>query len=120
MADLQWTSPEEPCPVKALISRSQKKNMLVLFFDCAGGVHMEFADKRTINTEKYIQILRLFRESVWKKCPHLWIHQTDKFILLQDYALAHTSNLAADYFHKVDTELLSHPPYSPDLAPCDF
>ena len=120
MADLQCTTPEEPCPVKALRSRSQKKTMLVLFFDCQGVVHLEFVDKGMITTERYIQILRRFRESVRRKRPQLWIHQRDKFILLQDSASAHTSNLAAEYFHKVDMDLLSHPPYSPDLAPCDF
>ena len=28
--------------------------------------------------------------------------------------------MAADYYHMVNMDLLSHPPYSPDLAPCDF
>ena len=53
-----------------------------------------------------------------KKRPHKWINRD--FVLLQDNAPAHTSVLAADLFHTVQQELLSHPPYSPDLAPCDY
>ncbi len=120
LADCQWCSPVEPRPVKALRARSMKKTMLVLFFDDEGVVHSEFRDQGvgTINTATYIKILRRFRESVRRKRPHKW--QGRQFTLLQDNAPAHTSVLAAEYFHKTQMELISHPPYSPDLAPCDY
>ncbi len=118
LADYQWCSPVETCPTKALRARSTKKTMLVLFFDDEGVVHHEFRDRGMINTKVYIQVLRRFRESVRRRRPHKWLNRN--FILLQDNAPAHTSNLAAEYFHRTEMELMSHPPYSPDLAPCDY
>ncbi len=50
VADLQWCSPVEPRPVKALRARSTSKTMLVLFFDDEGVVHLEFKDQGTIDT----------------------------------------------------------------------
>ena len=38
----------------------------------------------------------------------------------QDNAPVHNSILVTDYLTKMSIETLPHPPYSPDLAPCDF
>ena len=41
-------------------------------------------------------------------------------LLHHDNAPAHTSHVATATIHDCGFELLSHPPYSPDLAPSDF
>jgi transposase len=41
-------------------------------------------------------------------------------ILHHDNAPAHTSHLVQQFLAKHDTAQLQLPPYSPDLAPCDF
>ena len=41
-------------------------------------------------------------------------------LLLQDNALAHTSQFAMSAAIECGFEILSHPPYSPDIAPSDF
>ena len=38
----------------------------------------------------------------------------------QDNALVHNSILVTDYLTKMGIKTVPHPPYSPDLAPCDF
>ena len=38
----------------------------------------------------------------------------------QDNAPVHNSILATDYLTKMGIKTVPHPPYSPDLAPCDF
>ena len=38
----------------------------------------------------------------------------------QDNAPVHNSILVTDYLTKMGIKILSHPPYSQDLAPCDF
>ena len=38
----------------------------------------------------------------------------------QDNAPVHNSILVTDYLTKMDIKTVPHPPYSPDLAPCDF
>ncbi len=45
--------------------------------------------------------------------------QTDReFVIQHDNASPHTSNMTLGFLF--DQDLLAHPPYSPDLAPCDF
>ena len=41
-------------------------------------------------------------------------------ILLHDNARPHTANLMRDKLQRVGWETPQHPPYSPDLSPCDF
>ncbi len=121
-ANMQWLGHEEPRPSKALRSRSQKKVMLVLFFDHAGVIHIEFLNRnRRINSEVYIEILRRMRESLCRKHPVLWANHN--WFLHQDNAPCHVFVEVADYLFTVDMAeyLWPHPPpYSPDLAPCDF
>ena len=38
----------------------------------------------------------------------------------QDNVPVHNSALVTDYLTKMDIKTVLHPPYSPDLAPCDF
>ncbi len=44
--------------------------------------------------------------------------QDREFIIQQDNASCHTSNRTIAFLFNQD--LLAHPPYSPDLAPCDY
>ena len=37
-----------------------------------------------------------------------------------DNASAHTANATVDFLQANSVRPLTHPPYSPDLAPCDF
>jgi transposase len=41
-------------------------------------------------------------------------------LLLRDNARPHTARATIDVLETLKFELLSHPPYSPDLAPSDF
>jgi len=41
-------------------------------------------------------------------------------IILQDNARPHAAQAVADLFNRWGWEVLYHPPYSPDLSPCDF
>ena len=38
----------------------------------------------------------------------------------EDNAPVHNSILVTDYLTKMGIKIIPHPPYSPDLAPCDF
>ena len=45
---------------------------------------------------------------------------SDGIILLHDNARPHTANIVRDKLQRLGWETLQHPPYSPDLSPCDF
>ena len=40
--------------------------------------------------------------------------------LLHDNASAHKARIVTDFFESEKVTVLPHPPYSPDLAPCDY
>ena len=99
--------------------RSKTKVMLQTFFDSEGIVHNEYApDGQTINKEFSLEVLRHLRESVRRKRPEKW--RDGDWILHHDNAPAHTSHLVQQFLAKHGTAQLQQPPYSPDLAPCDF
>ncbi|UYV68193.1 hypothetical protein LAZ67_5003332 [Cordylochernes scorpioides] len=57
-------------------------------------------------------------EAIRKKRPDLW--KNKNWLLHHDNAPAHTSLLVRDFLAKNNTLMMPQPPYSPDLAPCDF
>ncbi len=119
-ADMQWLGRGEARPKKALRACSQKKCMLVLFFDARGVIFMEFLQRNErMNSELYIAILHQFREAFRRKHPDLW---RNEWFYHQDNAPCHVSLDMYDYFHSVSMaeNIWPHPAYSPDLAPCDF
>ncbi|UYV72610.1 hypothetical protein LAZ67_10000046, partial [Cordylochernes scorpioides] len=113
----QWKLlPHEPRPKKARQVRSNVKVLLTVFFDCRGVMHHEFLPQgRTVNKEYYLQVMRNLREAIRQKRPDLW---KNKNWLL--HHPAHTSLLVRDFLAKNNTLMMPQPPYSPDLAPCDF
>ena len=100
------------------MSRSQVKTMLVCFFDHKGIVHYEFiARGQTVNQQCYLEVLTRLQESVRRKRPGLW---PDKWILHHDNVSSHDALRFHDFLAKNSITKICHPPYSPDLAPCDF
>lgn len=115
----QWKLPEEPRPKKARQVRSNVKVLLTVFFDFNGIVYHEFLPPgRTVNKEYYLEVLRRLREAIRRKRPHLWRNNSWK--LHHDNAPAHTSLLVREFLTKNNTVMMPQPPYSPDIAPCDF
>lgn len=115
----QWKRPDEPRPKKARQVRSNVKVLLTVFFDYNGVVHHEFLPTgRTVNKEYYKEVMQRLREAIRLKRSELWKNKS--WILHHDNASAHTSMLVRDFLAKNNTVIMPQPPYSPDLAPCDF
>jgi len=99
-------------------AKKTKVMLLAFFFYSEGIVHNEYApDGQTINKEFYVEVLRRLHESVRRIRPEKW---RDGDWILHHNAPAHTSHLVQQFLAKHGTAQLQHPPYSPDLAPCDF
>ena len=55
---------------KARQSRSHVTSMLIIFFDCEGVVHYEFAPRgQTINKTYYVEVLKRLRDAVRRQRP---------------------------------------------------
>ena len=99
--------------------RSKGKVMLELFLDSNGIAHMEFIPEVvTVNRTRYKEILGRLRDSVRRKSPELWCRKN--CLLLHENAPAHQPVLVQEELARQPVTVLPHPPYSPDLAPCDF
>ncbi|UYV63523.1 hypothetical protein LAZ67_2004493 [Cordylochernes scorpioides] len=116
---LEWRFKNEPRPKKARKAPSKVKVMLTVFFDYKGIVHHEFQQQgSTITADSYIGVLRRLREAIRQKRPELW--RSKSCILHHDNAPAHTALKISKFLQDHSTSVFPQPPYSPDLAPCDF
>ena len=68
---------------------------------------------QTVNQVYYKEVLTNLCEWVRRRRPEMW--KSGSWVLHQNNALSVKAFLTK---HKI--KVLEHPPYSPDLAPCDF
>ncbi len=91
----EWVSRHQGQPTKAVRAWSQKKTMLVVFFNDSGVIHFEFV-QGTVNRFVYCQILGQLREAVRKRRPTMWAappnsERTHQLYLHQDNVPAHNA-----------------------------
>jgi len=68
----------------------------------------------TVNSAQYIETIKNLRRRVCR------VRSTSPILLLHDNARPHTAHTTIDALVTLKFEVLSHPPYNPDLAPSDF
>ncbi len=104
--------------------RGRIKTMLTVYFDFQGIIMVEFLEHGAIiDSDRFIQTLDVLKDRIRRKCPELWKRKQDgwrSFLLHQDNAPVHVSAPTLAKYGEWGVDLLAHPPYSPDLAPCDF
>ena len=66
----------------------------------------------------YVEVFREFRKRFLGKRSVLF--KPGQWHFHQDNAPVHNSILVTDYLTKMGIKTVPHPPYSPDLSPCDF
>ena len=100
-------------------SKSTQKLMMIPFFESMGIIYIHWVPTGiTVNKEYYIEVLREFRKRFRRKRPELF--QSGQWYFHQDNAPVHNSILVTDYLTLMGIKTVPHPPYSSDLAPCDF
>ena len=86
------------------------------FFGSTGMIYMHLVP--TVNKECYVEVLRELSKRFRRKRPALFKSGLRHFH--QDNAPVLNSILVTDYLTKRGIKTVSHRPYSPDLASCDF
>lgn len=111
-----WMFDDEPPPTKVVRSRSTKKQMVAVFFTkCGHWTAVPLEAGRTVTAEWYTTIcLPAVFEQLQEK------RRLRGVLVHHDNAPAHTAARTIDFLYDTGVQPLSHPPYSPDLAPCDF
>ena len=93
--------------------------MIACFFAKFGHVAtMPLKDRKTVTADWYVNhcLPKFFQ--AWCK----WRPRTSVcgLLLHNDEASAHTAAVTLDFLAADDVQLVTHPPYSPDSAPCDW
>lgn len=105
----QWVFEEDDLPTK----------MIAVFFRRSGPVAViPLEDRRTVTSEWYSEVClpQAFGELDSER-PRSGVRG---ILFHQDNAPAHTAARTMDYLTTSGVQMLPYPPYSPDLAPCDF
>ena len=93
--------------------------MMIIFFDIRGIVHLDSVpEDQNVNQVYYKEFLTNIYERVKWRRPEMW--KNGSWVLHQDNAPAHNALSVKKFLTKHKITVLVHPPYSPDLASCDF
>ncbi|CAH1999392.1 unnamed protein product [Acanthoscelides obtectus] len=102
-----WVFQGEEKPTKVIRSRSVSKKMVAPFVSKAGHIAtIPLTEQRTVTADWYTVYHHLSSK----------INPERRIIIHQGNASSHTTQITRQYL----TEVLDHPPYSPDLSPNDF
>ena len=106
-------------PVIARRNKTVSKTMYAIFFDGHGPVLQVPVSKGSSVTGQFYkeQILEKFVKVYTERRPRTFMRGLH---LLQDNALAHKSDVVANYLQEMNLKVMEHPPYSPELELCDF
>lgn len=112
---MEYRHPGSPTRRKFKTQASMGKLMATVFWDVSGVIHVDFLEPgSTINADRYIQTLKDLKKRLGR------VRTNKKIVLHHDNARPHTARATVEAINTLGFSLLPHPPYSPDLAPCDF
>ena len=114
-----WVSSEGDRPVIARRCKTSNRMLYAIFFDSKGAVLQILVPKGSSVTGKF------YRESVLTQVVDFYQKRRLRtgvpgIKLLHDNAAGHKSTTVQEYLKECGLDVLDHPPYSPDLSPCDF
>lgn len=114
----QWCGPGDSRPTKMRQGGSRLKQMVILAYSSKKVLLVDFVPSGcSVNKDYYKNFLSRLRRAIRDKQPEL--HAAGP-ILLQDNASCHKAEIVMNLLDQFGWEPLPHPPYSPDLSPCDF
>lgn len=99
--------------------RFEAKTMFCIFFRSTGVVQITYCEKGvTIDNQRYINdCLSPMIQEVESQRP---VYGVRDMYLLHDNARPHVHVNVRNFLESKGLKEIDHPPYSPDLAPCDF
>jgi histone-lysine N-methyltransferase SETMAR len=111
-----WIASEDPRPTICKVTPSSGKALYTIFLTRQGTLLQKpVPPHRTITGTYYRdEILADLLSDFQKTNPtqRMWLHH--------DNAPAHTSAIVLEFLQENNVRIIPHPPYSPDLAICDF
>ena len=118
-SNLSWVGVEESPRTVVRRGQFEPKCMLTVMFKSTGPLLIHCLDKgETISAQSYIEYcLKPVVSAIEKQRP---TSGTKNMKILHDNAKPHVAKVVQEYLNNEGIAIIDHPPYSPDLAPCDF
>lgn len=118
-ANMVWIDEAGDRPVVLRPGFHTKKRLFTIFFNYAGPVVVDvLPNKSTMTTKHYTEtVLTKVVAAIQEQRPTVGVSRT---LLLHDNASCHKARATTSYLEEQQVQVLPHPAYSPDLAPCDF
>ena len=111
-----WVFQDEPNATKVVRAGCTSKQIIACFFGKTGHVAIaSLEQRRTVNSEWYTTICWPVVLQEIRKTNHRRL-----ITLHDDNASSHTSAQTTAFLSSQNIDLVSHPPYSPDLAQNEF
>nr|BAO79485.1 transposase [Campsomeris sp. Cas_Ok01] len=114
-----WVKQDQPAQTASKAEIHQKKIMLSVWWDYKGILYFELMPQnQTINSNVYVEQLDKLKDAIEEKRSVL--SNRKGVVFHHDNARPHTSLVTRQKLLELGWEVLSHPPYSPNLAPSDY
>ena len=115
----EWVGPGGSPTKRCKIGITNRKLMMTVFFSGAGMELVDYLPEgKTIDSEYFCSVvLTTLKDNISKRRLATGIQGT---LLHYDNAPAHSAKSTKHFIDAISWERLPQPPYSPDLAPCDF
>lgn len=116
---MAWAVKAEEAQKIAKHVQSARKKIIAVFFGKCGLIERVILNgQKNVTAIWYIEnCLPRVIQSLKKLRPR---SRMDSWFLHHDNAPPHRAHIAQQFLENSSLKLLGHPPYSPDLAPCDF
>jgi histone-lysine N-methyltransferase SETMAR len=114
---MEWQHANSPSEKKFKTQPPAGKVICTVFLDRKGVILLDFLEpKQTINSDRYIATLTKLKAQI----SRVRLEKKATLLLQHDKARPHTSLKTMRHVAECSWTVLSHPPYSLDLAPSDF
>ena len=118
-SNMVWLSEDAPRPQILKEGFRSRKRLFTIFFNSQGPICVDIMPQDSTITAQYYttQVLPQVLKQRQECAP---TRAQARLLLHHDNAGPHKAKLTTEYLEQQGISLLAHPPYSPDLAPCDF
>lgn len=114
-----WQSKKSNVFETCIKNIKDEKLMISIFFSKTGIVSLNILNKKFKANSKWYRDIFLNNAFIEWKNSHKK-QGINKILLHHDNAPIHTSKMVTNFLYQNQVKTLKHPPYSPDLSPCDF
>ncbi|GFR61483.1 transposase [Elysia marginata] len=114
-----WVDGQGDRPVVLRPGFQSRKRLFTVFFNYSGPLVVDILTQDTTMTATYYvqNVLSQVKSAINEQRPKV---STSRTLLLHENAGSHKARATTQPLRELGIQVLPHPAYSPNLAPCDF